>query len=74
MDCVNMMSEIIKNADFVSELQKRHECPLCLLVLRYPLQTECGHLFCKECLDPIFQSANSRCPVDNELITREGVS
>ena len=27
-----------------------YECPICLLVLRLPMQTECGHRFCKGCI------------------------
>ena len=27
-----------------------YECPICLLVLRMPMQTECGHRFCKGCI------------------------
>ena len=27
-----------------------YECPICLLVLRQPMQTECGHRFCKCCI------------------------
>lgn len=27
-----------------------YECPICLLVLRKPMQTECGHRFCRGCI------------------------
>lgn len=61
------------DAHFVSDLQKRHECPICELALRQPLQTECGHLFCKDCLEPILKSRRPLCPVDQEPISKEGV-
>ena len=27
-----------------------YECPICLLVLNQPMQTVCGHRFCKGCI------------------------
>lgn len=60
-------------ADFVQDLQRRHQCRICLLALRVPMQTECGHLFCKDCLEPIFEKLHPTCPVDQEAISREDV-
>ena len=60
-------------AYFVSDLLKRHECPICLLAMRNPVQTECGHLFCKECLEPILKRRMPMCPIDQERLTREEV-
>ena len=42
-------------AEFVHSLLKRHECPICLFAMRNPVQTECGHLFCRACLEPVLQ-------------------
>ena len=61
-------------AKLIDNILKRHECPICLLPMRSPYQTECGHLFCKSCLDPLFLRRNPLCPIDQEVITREGVS
>ena len=61
-------------ANFVSELLKRHECPICLQAMRNPVQTECGHLFCKDCLEPILRKRRPMCPIDQEDLSREGVS
>ena len=61
-------------AKLIDDIQKRHECPVCLLPMRSPYQTECGHLFCKSCLEPLFRRRNPLCPIDQEVITREGVS
>ena len=38
------------DASFVHELDPKYTCPVCLLVLRDPVQTKCGHRFCKLCL------------------------
>ena len=59
---------------FIVELQSRHKCTLCTLAMRNPVQTECGHLFCKLCLEPILLQPNPRCPVDQESISRNEVS
>lgn len=36
--------------DFIIRDEK-YDCPICLLVLRDPLQTTCGHRFCKNCIN-----------------------
>ena len=28
-----------------------YECPVCMLVLRNPVQTQCGHRFCAACIN-----------------------
>ena len=41
------------DADFVMPLDDKNKCSICLLALRNPVQTQCGHRFCKDCLEPI---------------------
>lgn len=60
-------------AKFVHPILKRHECPICLFAMRNPVQTECGHLFCRECLDPVLKSHHPVCPLDKEEISQEGI-
>jgi len=60
-------------AKFVRPLLKRHECPICLFAMRNPVQTECGHLFCKDCLDPVLRRRRPICPLDQEPITQDGI-
>ena len=31
-------------------LEERYKCPVCLLALRDPVQTSCGHRICSQCL------------------------
>ena len=41
-------------------------CPVCLAALKDPVQTRCGHRFCKVCLRQCVHSSRyGRCPVDN---------
>ena len=35
---------------FDPPLESKYECPICLLGLREPVQTSCGHRFCGECI------------------------
>ena len=39
-------------AKFVHPLPKRYECPISLFAMKNPVETECGHLFCRDCLEP----------------------
>ena len=59
---------------FLHPLLKRHKCLLCQLAMRDPMQTECGHLFCKDCLEQVLGSDTPLCPMDKEPISRDGVS
>ena len=40
-------------ADFVFQLEDKHRCPVCLLALREPMQTNCGHRFCRSCIKQV---------------------
>ncbi len=44
------------------------ECPICLFAMRNPVQTACGHLFCKECLGPVLKRKRPICHLDKEEI------
>lgn len=40
---------------FVDELSLGQTCPICLLAMRSPVQTWCGHRFCESCLSRTFR-------------------
>ena len=35
---------------FDPPLESKYECPICFLGLREPVQTICGHIFCRGCI------------------------
>ncbi|KAK3891733.1 hypothetical protein Pcinc_004378 [Petrolisthes cinctipes] len=54
---------------FDPPLEGKYECAICLLALRSPIQTTCGHRFCKECIYNCISESSRRCPVDNNPLT-----
>ena len=54
------------DARFVDLLSDRHTCPVCLLTLREPTITKCGHLFCNDCVRPLARRGRIECPVCRE--------
>ena len=53
---------------FIKPLLERHECPVCHHAMKNPVQTECGDIFCRECLDPTLKQRKPACPMDGEEI------
>ena len=56
-DNVQMASRVVEaakgfDAVFVEPVVDRLRCAICLLVLREPVQTDCGYHFCACCLSP----------------------
>ncbi|CAG2240948.1 TRAF6 [Mytilus edulis] len=59
--------------DFEEEIDRKYICPICLAVLWDPVQTSCGHRFCKLCLGGLVRGSwrfgMSRCPVDKKFFS-----
>ena len=56
-----------KEYQFVEETKKNLEalqCPVCLEIVLEPVQTSCGHLFCKKCVRGV-----ASCPACREQFT-----
>lgn len=52
-------------ARFECHLDKKYVCPVCLCALRDPVQTKCGHRFCKTCLKRASGPGDiAKCPLD----------
>lgn len=41
--------------------------------MRNPVQTDCGHLFCRGCLEPVLEGPNPVCPADKTSISKDTV-
>ncbi|XP_068751774.1 TNF receptor-associated factor 5-like [Montipora capricornis] len=52
---------------FVSEVSPEYCCPICECPMREPVQTKCGHRFCKECLEKSLKRKR-KCPIDRRSI------
>ena len=46
--------------EFISTVLDDHHCLICHLPLREPVQTRCGHRFCKKCLDEAIRRYENR--------------
>ncbi|XP_020603325.1 TNF receptor-associated factor 6-like [Orbicella faveolata] len=60
---------------FVDELSPGQICPVCLLAMRSPVQTVCGHRFCESCLLETFRDRERHgqvCPQDRNPIPDGG--
>ncbi|XP_078352421.1 TNF receptor-associated factor 4-like [Oculina patagonica] len=52
---------------FVNEVLQEYLCPICHCPMREPVQTKCGHRFCKHCLEQYMKeyvNLKSECPID----------
>ena len=49
------------DCEFVTPLPAHFqtECPICKVTLCKPMQTNCGHIFCKTCIEQVHEE---RCP------------
>lgn len=59
--------------EFVDEVSPNQKCPVCLLPMKDAVQTsDCGHRFCRDCLQGIMRSDHPVCPNDRREIEEEG--
>ncbi|KAF5287900.1 hypothetical protein FQA39_LY04074 [Lamprigera yunnana] len=59
----------ISDPDAAQVPEARFECPICLAWLRDPMQTSCGHRFCRKCIQSWLEREKA-CPVDNKPLDK----
>ncbi|XP_020913585.1 TNF receptor-associated factor 6 isoform X2 [Exaiptasia diaphana] len=74
----SLVTNIGKSTEGIDEyfdppLESKYECPICLLGLREPVQTQCGHRFCRNCIVRSLRDAGNKCPVDNVPLSESGL-
>ncbi|XP_017130601.1 E3 ubiquitin-protein ligase RNF4-like [Drosophila elegans] len=54
----------------VSQKEDSYKCPVCMdsVIKREPVATECGHVFCRECIQTAI-SVTHKCPMCNKKLT-----
>ncbi|XP_046855637.1 TNF receptor-associated factor 3-like [Xenia sp. Carnegie-2017] len=57
----------------LQKIDARLICTYCHLLLVNPMQTMCGHLFCKSCIDIVLGSPDPKCPEDEEKLIKTDV-
>ncbi|XP_029639563.1 TNF receptor-associated factor 6-like [Octopus sinensis] len=52
----------------LKDVNQRFICPICLALMSKPMQTKCGHRFCKKCISGVIAGRDRvKCPVDNNF-------
>ena len=55
------------NFSFVREVPREYFCPVCLDILHKPVETDCEHYFCSDCItEVVTTSGNLPCPMCKE--------
>jgi len=79
--CLITKNEIIKDIhtltsriNIITSLDVKQECSICMDDIENPSITSCGHIFCTECLDMIFNDKVSYdCPICRNHLTNQDV-
>ncbi|VWU48502.1 RING zinc finger protein, putative [Hepatocystis sp. ex Piliocolobus tephrosceles] len=68
--------KIINERRFIVIIEKdknkydNFRCPICMLILFQPVQTQCKHIYCKECIEATLKKYN-HCPLCREVTSNQ---
>ncbi|XP_065674838.1 TNF receptor-associated factor 5-like isoform X1 [Hydra vulgaris] len=70
MECLNAEKFGGYDAHFLKEHLGKYKCPVCQMVLREPILTDCGHRLCLSCSEEMRKRNNGVlvCPLDNTIL------
>ncbi|KAL6083334.1 hypothetical protein STEG23_033029, partial [Scotinomys teguina] len=73
MDLSAVQIEEVQNV--LHSMQKILECPICLELIKEPISTKCGHIFCKFCMLKLLNQKKgpSQCPLCKNEITKRSL-
>ncbi len=60
------------NTDVMEELRKKLRCSICLDSITRMTSTNCGHVFCRDCIVPVVKDLN-RCPLCNKKLSPKDI-
>jgi hypothetical protein len=62
--------ELRQRIDIIKEEERDKECPICFEVIGKKVKTECGHIFCRECI-VVQIKLNPECPMCCQKISEK---
>ena len=63
----NRVEDFGEKFTFVGEVPKEYFCPVCLDILDKPIETDCEHYFCSDCIKGVVTTSSSlTCPLCKE--------
>jgi hypothetical protein len=69
---LEVLQELNKREKKLKEEEERDkECPICLEVNNKKAKTECGHIFCRECIVIHIKKNNTECPMCRQKISEK---
>jgi len=66
-DALGLKQEESSSKPLRSRVLKKDDCVICLEPMIDPKQLDCGHKFCKNCIDEYFKKGQPKCPSCGKL-------
>jgi SNF2 family DNA or RNA helicase len=67
------MIDLFTKIDPIVPVQQDETCSICLCEFEDLIITECGHFYCKECIQTSLSTSNKNCPMCREKLTMKQI-